>query len=252
MPLLEDLLRMSIKPPKKILHLAGKAIANYKMIRPKDRILIAISGGKDSLSLLHTLIHFKQHAPVDFDLGVITIDPQSDGFDPSSLKGYIQQLGMDYHYVSEPIVKLAIKHMQKESFCAFCSRMRRGLMYKTARRENYNVLALGQHLDDLAESFLMSAFHGGRLKTMKAHYINDDRDMRIIRPLVYVREHHLREYADNTSLPVIEDNCPACFAKPTQRQRMKEILKSQEADYPNTFNVLLSTMKSLMSESLPE
>ncbi len=243
---------MFAKPAKKLLHLTGKAIADFKMIQPEDRILVAVSGGKDSLSLLHTLMHFKRHAPINFQLGVITIDPQSDDFDPSPLKAYIEKLKLEYHYISEPIVDLANKHMQKDSFCSFCSRMRRGLMYKTVRDNNYNVLALGQHLDDLAESFLMSALHGGRLKTMKAHYINDDRDIRIIRPFVYVREQQLRKFADTSNLPVIEDNCPACFAKPTQRQHMKELLSAQEVSFPNTLQTLLSTMKPLMREGLPD
>lgn len=242
---------MFAKPPKKLLRLVGKAIADFEMIRDGDRILIALSGGKDSLSLIHTLAHFRQHAPIHFDLGVVTIDPQSDDFDPSPLKPYVTQLGLDYYYVSEPVVALASQHMQKDSFCAFCSRMRRGLMYRTARQHGYNVLALGQHLDDLAESFLMSAFHGGRLKTMKAHYINDDGDLRIIRPFVYVRERQLRDFAESANLPVIKDNCPACFARPTQREHMKQLLASQEADYPNTFKALLSTIKPLMEKGCP-
>lgn len=243
---------MFAKPPKKILRLAGRAIADFDMIRPHDRILIAVSGGKDSLSLMHVLNHFQRHAPIDFDIGAITIDPQSEDFDPSPLKDSMAELGVDYHYVSEPVVELAQKHMKKDSFCAFCSRMRRGLMYKTARAANYNVIALGQHLDDLAESFLMSAFHGGRLKTMKAHYRNDDGDLRIIRPLVYVRERQLRDFAGSAGLPVIEDNCPACFAKPTQRESMKQLLARQEADYPNTFKTLISTLAPLMREGLPD
>lgn len=125
-------------------------------------------------------------------------------------------------------------------------------MYKTARDHNYNVLALGQHLDDLAESFLMSALHGGRLKTMKAHYLNDAADIRVIRPLVYTREFQLRDFAIKSQLPVIEDNCPACFAKPTQRQHMKELLAAQQADYPHTLQTLLSTIKPLMRKGLPE
>jgi tRNA 2-thiocytidine biosynthesis protein TtcA len=242
---------MFIRPPKKLLHPVGKAIADFNMIRHGDRILIGLSGGKDSLSLLHILRHFQQHAPVDFEIGAVTIDPQSEDFDPSPLKAYLASLDMDYHLVSEPVVELASRHMKKDSFCAFCSRMRRGLIYKTAREHNYQVIALGQHLDDLSESFLMSALHGGRLKTMKAHYINDDADLRIIRPLVYARERQLRAFATSAQLPVIEDNCPACFAKPTQRQHMKELLAAQESAYPNTFKTLLSTIKPLMSEGLP-
>jgi len=237
---------MFAKPPKKLLRPVGKAIAEFDMIQEHDRLLIAVSGGKDSLSLLHILKHFQQHAPIDFHLGVVTIDPQSEDFDPSPLKQYMETLGIEYFYVSQPIVNLAQKHMQKESFCAFCSRMRRGLIYKTARDNGYNVIALGQHLDDLAESFLMSAFHGGRLKTMKAHYVNDEGDLRIIRPLVFARERQLMDFASMAELPVIHDNCPACFAQPTQRAHMKSLLAAQEKDYPNTFKTLASTLKPLM------
>lgn len=237
---------MHITPQKKILRPAGKAIAEFSMIHDGDRILVAVSGGKDSLSLLHSLLHFKKHAPIDFEIGAMTVDPQSEDFDPSSLKDYIPSLGIAYHYVAEPIIELAQKHMQNDSFCAFCSRMRRGLMYKTAREHGYNVIALGQHLDDLAESFLMSAFHGGQLKTMKANYIIDDGDLRVIRPFVYVREKHLAEFAIDANLPVIKDNCPACFGAPTQREAMKQLLARQEADYPNTFRSLQTAMTSLL------
>ncbi len=124
-------------------------------------------------------------------------------------------------------------------------------MYKTARNKNYNVLALGQHLDDLAESFLMSAFHGGRLNTMKAHYLNDEGDCRIIRPFVYVREKALAKFANKQNLPVIIENCPACFSKPTQREHMKQLLAEQEALIPNIFGSLVSTLKPLMAKGLP-
>ena len=128
--------------------------------------------------------------------------------------------------------------------------MRRGLIYKTARVHGYNVIALAQHLDDLAESFLMSAFHGGKLKTMKAHYTNDDGDIRIIRPLVYARERQLADFASSASLPVIVENCPACFSKPTQRQHMKELLAQEEQQNEHLFTTLLSTMRPIMRNDL--
>lgn len=237
---------MHITPPKQILRPAGKAIAEFSMIKHEDRVLVAVSGGKDSLSLLHSLLHFKKHAPIDFTVAAMTVDPQSDDFDPSPLKDYIPSLGVEYHYVAEPIVELAEKHMENDSFCAFCSRMRRGLMYKTAREHGYNVIALGQHLDDLAESFLMSAFHGGQLKTMKAHYVIDEVDLRVIRPFVHVREKFLAEFATEAELPVIKDNCPACFGLPTQREAMKQILAQQESNYPNTFKSLQTAMQPLL------
>ena len=219
------------------------------MIHDGDRIMLGLSGGKDSLSLLHILIRLQRHAPVNFDLGVVTIDPQSDGFDPSPLKGYVTATGLEHFMVSEPIVELAEEHMHGDSYCAWCARMRRGLIYKTARAQNYNVIALAQHLDDLAESFLMSAFHGGKLKTMKAHYTNDDGDLRVIRPLVYVRERQLAEFANNADLPVIVENCPACFSKPTQRQHMKSLLAREEQENKNLFTTLLATMRPIMQNN---
>ena len=116
-----------------------------------------------------------------------------------------------------------------------------------AREQGYNVLALGQHLDDLAESFLMSAFHEGRLQTMKAHYVIDAGDLRLIRPLVYVRERQLRAFAEAAGLPVVPDSCPACFRAPSEREHAKELLAREEALNPRLFANLLAAMRPLLS-----
>ncbi|MEJ2059957.1 MAG: ATP-binding protein [Gammaproteobacteria bacterium] len=239
-------------PPKSLTRLAGKAIADYRMIRAGDRVLLGLSGGKDSLSALHLLLHFQRHAPIHFEVGAVTVDPQSDGFDPSPLIPYMEALGVPYFYRSEPILELAGKHMDNDSYCAFCARMKRGVMYDTARQQGYNVLALAQHLDDLAESFLMSAFHGGKLKTMKAHYTIDAGDLRVIRPLVYVRERQTAAFAEDAGLPVIHENCPACFDMPTQREHMKQLLQQEEAGNPRLMKSLLSAMQPLIAAGLPE
>jgi tRNA 2-thiocytidine biosynthesis protein TtcA len=241
-----------IKPPKTLLRQVGRAIADFSMIREGDRVLIGLSGGKDSLSLLHILHHFQQHAPIHFNIAAMTVDPMAGDFDPSPMIPYLESLGMEYHYRREPIMDMAKKHMGKISYCAFCSRIKRGVMYSTAREHNFNVIALAQHLDDLAESFLMSAFHGGQLKTMKAHYINDDGDLRIIRPLVYARERQTRDFAIASELPIIPDSCPACFAMPTQRQHMKELLAKEEELNKNLFKSVLTAIKPLISIGLPE
>lgn len=241
-----------IKPSKTLSSLAGRAIGDFNMIHEGDRVLLGLSGGKDSLSLLHILHYLQQRAPVKFELAAMTVDPMAGDFDPSSMIPYLQQLGVEYHYIREPIMDMARKHMGNKSYCAFCSRIKRGVMYSTARKNQFNVIALAQHLDDLAESFLMSAFHGGRLKTMKAHYINDDGDLRIIRPLVYARERLTRDFANKNNLPVIADSCPACFSMPTQRQHMKELLAAEEVQNKLLFKSLLSTLKPLMSEGLPD
>ncbi|MGB5306615.1 MAG: ATP-binding protein [Gammaproteobacteria bacterium] len=239
-----------IKPSRPLATLAGRAIGDFGMIREGDRVLLGLSGGKDSLSLLHVLRYLQQRAPVRFDLAAMTVDPLAGDFDPSSMIPYLATLGVEYHYVRKPIMELAQEHMGRNSYCAFCSRLKRGAMYQTARENGFNVIALAQHLDDLAESFLLSAFHGGKLKTMKAHYRIDDGDLRVIRPLVYVRERLTRDFAYNNSLPVIADSCPACFSKPTQRQHMKTLLAAEEAQNKLLFKSLLATLKPLMSAGL--
>lgn len=236
------------KPPKSLLRKVGRAIADYDMIRDGDRILLGLSGGKDSLSLLLILRHLQTYAPVRFELGVVTVDPEIEGFDPASLGDYIEGLGLPWFYRQQPIMEQAKTGMDGDSFCSYCARMKRGIMYSTCREHNYNVLALAQHLDDLAESFLMSAFHQGRLGTMKAHYTNDAGDVRIIRPLAYVRETQTAAYASAAKMPVVPDSCPACFSKPTQREHAKQLLASEEKDNPQLFAKLLSTMRPLMGE----
>ncbi len=239
----------TIKPPKLLMRPVGRAIADFQMIREGDRILLGLSGGKDSLTLLHVLHHLSSYAPVKFELAAITIDPQIPGFDPSVLKPYLAELGVPYLYDEEPIAQEAEKFLDDPSFsfCAFCSRLKRGSIYSEARKHGYNVIALGQHLDDLAESFMMSAFHRGQLDTMKAHYLNDKGDLRIIRPFVYVRERQTTAFAENAALPVVPDNCPACFSKPTERQHFKELLAAEEQRYPNLFRNLLHTLRPLMA-----
>jgi len=120
------------------------------MITDGDRILVGLSGGKDSLTMLQMLLALQRKAPIKFDIGVCTVDPMTEAFDPSPLKKYVAQtLKLPYFFESQPIIDSAEKHMQRDSICAFCSRMKRGILYSCARREGYNVLALGQHLDDV-------------------------------------------------------------------------------------------------------
>jgi tRNA 2-thiocytidine biosynthesis protein TtcA len=236
----------TVIPPRSLVVRAGRAIGDYDMIRDGDRVLVAVSGGKDSLSLLHVLRHLQRKAPVRFHLAAATVDPQSPDFDPSPLKDYVPQLGIPYFYESFPIVEQAKTSMEGDSFCAFCARLRRGLLYGCARREGYNVLALAQHLDDLAETFLMSAFFGGKLRTMQAHYVIDAGDLRVIRPFVYVRERQTAAFARQAGLPVIQENCPACFKHPTERMHMKQLLAGLEKAHPRLFPNLLAAMRPLM------
>ena len=232
--------------PRTLLRLVNRAIIDYDMIRSGDRLLLGLSGGKDSLTLLQLLRYIRETAPVPFELGAATVDPCIEGFDPSHLKSYVPSLGVPYFYRRQDIVGRAQKNMRGDSFCAYCARMRRGVLYATAREHGYNVVVLAQHLDDLAESLMMSLFHGGRLQTMKAHYLNDAGDLRVIRPLVYVRERQTRAYAQGSGLPVIVDNCPACFRIPTRRLHFKALLAEQEREHPRLFASILSAMRPLI------
>jgi len=241
-----------LKVPKAILRPVGRAIADFSMIREGDRVMLGLSGGKDSLSLLHILRHLQRHAPIRFELAAMTVDPQIEGFHPETLKAYLAELEVPYFFESQPIAENAKTQMKNDSFCAYCSRIKRGIMYSTCRREGYNVLALAQHLDDLAESFLMSAFHGGQLRTMKAHYTNREGDVRIIRPLVYVRERQTTDFAREKILPVIPDSCPACFSMPSERAHMKSLLAQEESHNKQLFKSLLTAMHPLISKNSPD
>ena len=234
--------------PKLLVKPVGRALSDFGMIKEGDRILLGVSGGKDSLSLFHVLRHFQRHAPIKFDLGVVTIDPQVEGFEPQALDAFFKKFDTSYFFEEFPIMEQAKESMNGDSYCSFCARIKRGLMYQVARRENYNVLALGQHLDDLAESLMMSMCHNGKIQTMKAHYINDVKDLRIIRPLVYVRERQLADFAASADLPIIADSCPACYSMPTEREHFKQWLLTEEKRTPNLYKNLLSAMKPMLDE----
>ncbi len=237
----------AVTVPKKLSKQVGRAIYDFNMLKDGDRVLLAVSGGKDSLSLFHILQHFKKCAPIKFHLGVVSIDPKVTSFDLSPLLEYFASYGVDYFLEQFPIVEQAKKSMKGNSYCAFCARMKRGLMYKIARKHNYNILALGQHLDDLAQSLIMSIFHNGQLQTMKANYLNNDGDINVIRPLIYVRERQLVSFANTAKLPIIKDNCPACFAKPTQREYYKNLLNKEESRVANLYANILNAIKPILT-----
>lgn len=235
------------KVEKKLSSLTGKAILDFGMIKDGDRVLVGLSGGKDSLSLLHVLMLLQKRAPIKFDIGACTVDPQAPEYDPRPLTSYLASIGIPYFYESQGIMQQAACSMEKKSICSFCSRMKRGVLYTVCKREGYSVLALGQHLDDQAESFLMSAFHNGQLRTMKCNYRAKDHDVRVIRPLNYVRETLTRSYALLKRLPVIDENCPGCFEQPKERARVKVLLASQEQMFPDLYGRLLRAMMPLMA-----
>ena len=253
----------------------------WSMINPGDRLLLGLSGGKDSLTLLHALLAVQKRAPVKFEIGCCTIDPGTDSFDPSPLIPYVESLGVPYFYVRESIVDKAATSGPNggpvTSLCSFCARMKRGLLYSTAQKNGYNKLGefqccsalspnllltpppypslavLAQHLDDCAESFFMSAMKNGFLRTMKANYKVGDGaggELSVIRPLVYVRENVLRDYALKANLPIINENCPACFEEPKERARVKKLLSKEENLAPSLFDSIKKALIPLMDKDM--
>lgn len=237
-------------PPKALLRTVGQAIQDWSMICEGDRLCLGLSGGKDSLALLHVLLNLKKRSPVKFELSCATVDPQTPSFDPSPLIIYCKELGVTYHYLSDGIVDRAKISLRGDSLCSFCSRAKRGLLYACCREHGYNKLVLAQHLDDLAESFMMAALHNGQLRTMKAHYLNEAGDVAVIRPLIYAREVATRDFSTSARLPVINENCPACFEQPKERARVKEMLSREEAVFPDVFKILKRSLLPLMDDRM--
>merc|ERR1719506_3692712 len=215
-------------------HPVGAAISEFGMIKEGDRLLIGLSGGKDSLTMLHILLDMQRRAQIKFDIAAATVNPQTPEYNPGPLLDYMEALGVKYHFLCKPLIEMAKKHLdpKKPSICSFCARMKRGMLYSCMRAHGYTVLALGQHLDDVAESFLMSIFRNGVMRTMKANYAVEQGDLRVIRPLTYVRERMTEQMATEFQLPIISDNCPACFATPKERHRVKLLLSQQEGEWP--------------------
>jgi|MDSW01.2.fsa_nt_gb tRNA 2-thiocytidine biosynthesis protein TtcA len=160
------------EPPPKLLSLVSKAVSQWNMIDSGDRVLLGLSGGKDSMAMLHILKALqRRYPPGTFELFCCTIDPGTEAYNPRPLVAYLDSLGVKYHYIEENIMDMATKHMSGDSICAFCARMKRGALYTCMRQHGYNKLVLAQHLDDIVESFFMSAMHNGVLRTMKASYV---------------------------------------------------------------------------------
>lgn len=239
-----------VKPPKKLLKAVGQAVLDWRLIEEGDKILLGLSGGKDSLSLLHILLHLQRVAPVAFDVACATIDPVTPSFDPSPLIPYVRGLGVPYFYLRDHIVDYA-QQIGPASLCSYCARMKRGALYSCALEQGYNKLALGQHLDDLAESFVMNAFHNGTLRSMRAKYVADN-GVCVIRPLVYAREDLTADFARSANLPVIGENCPACFEEPKERARTKKLLHKEETIFPDVFNSLRKCLLPLMDDAATE
>jgi len=227
-----------IEISNKISKLVGKTNAHYGLIKEGDRVLVGFSGGKDSLTLLHSLNRLKRVAPYNFEFKAVTVT-YGMGEQVEFLAKHCEEHGIEHEIIDTKIYELAGEKIRKNSsFCSFFSRMRRGYLYSTALEQGYNKLALGHHLDDAMESFFMNFFYNGTMRSMPPIY-KAENGLMVIRPLIFCRERQLRAFAQSNEIGVIGDEaCPAMrfdIKMPHARQKTKELLEKLEEENPQIF-----------------
>lgn len=240
------------KLQKRLRRQVGEAIADYHMIQDGDRVMVCLSGGKDSYTLLDILLNLRLNAPVDFEIVAVNLDQKQPGFPPSVLPNYLSKRSIPFHIIEQDtysIVKSIIP--DGKTTCGLCSRLRRGSLYTYAAQNGITKIALGHHRDDILETFFLNLFYGGTLKAMPPKLLSDDRRHIVIRPLAYCRERDVAEYARIKDFPLIP--CNLCGSQPNlQRQAMKEMLQGWERRHPgrveNIFRALQNAAPSQLAD----
>lgn len=225
---------------RRLLKLVAKASHEHRLIEPNDRIMVAVSGGKDSHVLLHLLREIKKKAPFPFSLFAVNVDQKQPGFPADVLPAYFAEEGYSYHIVEDDTYSIVRDKVKDgKTYCSLCSRLRRGILYTTARKLSATKIALGHHRDDCIETLLLNAFFSGCLRGMPARLRANDGQNTVIRPLIYCAEKDLQSYAEKKGFPVIP--CNLCGSQPNlQRRRVKELLTELERDIPQLKNSLFS------------
>lgn len=231
---------------RRMRHQMGKAVADFGMIQEGDRVAVAVSGGKDSYTLLLLLEELRRRAPVRFELIALNIDSGYPGYRTGVIEGFLKERASDYRMVpTEHYTIIREKRRPGSSFCSICARLKRGTLYSVARELGCNKLALGHHRDDFIETLLLNQFFVGSLKAMSASMLADDGVTTVIRPLVYVAESDIISYSTQAKLPVVCCCCPVCGKADMQRKRMKNLLKDLEKDIPHIRNSLLKSLSNV-------
>jgi len=236
---------------KRLLHDMGRAIADFRLIDPGDRILVCVSGGKDSFTMLHLLQQLQRSAPVDFSLVACNLDQGHPGFPAAQLETYLRAAGVETLMLSEDTYT-TVKRLVPEgkTACSVCSRLRRGILYNAAERHGCSKIALGHHRDDLIESLLMSMLFTGKLRSMPPKLHSDDGRNVVIRPLCYSTEADIAAFAEEKKFPIIP--CDLCGSQENlQRKRVKRLLTELEAEHPGVRASLFASMGNVMTEHLP-
>jgi tRNA 2-thiocytidine biosynthesis protein TtcA len=235
---------------KRLLRDTGRAIADFRMIEPGDRILVGISGGKDSFTLLHLLQRLRRSAPVDFSLVACNLDQGHPGFPAAQLESYLRGAGTEVLMLREDTYRV-VKRLVPEgkTACSVCSRLRRGILYNAAQELGCSKIALGHHRDDLIESLLLSMLFSGKLRSMPPRLRSDDGRNVVIRPLCYAAESDIAAFAAEMKFPIIP--CDLCGSQENlQRRRVKKLLSDLEAEHPGVRASLLGAMGNVMPEHL--
>src|SRR5688572_32803965 len=235
---------------KRLRRLTGEAIADYGMIVDGDRVMVCLSGGKDSYALLDMLLYLRGHAPVRFDLIAVNLDQKQPGFPEHVLPEYLTRLGVPFR-IEQQDTYSTVKRLIPEgrTMCSLCSRLRRGVLYRVAGELKATKIALGHHRDDALETFLLNLFFSGQLKAMPPKLRSDDGKHVVIRPLIYCEEADLAAYAEQKQFPIIP--CNLCGSQETlKRNEMKQLLRDWEKRYPGRVETMLNSLKHVRTSHL--
>ncbi len=230
----------------------GKAIHDYDMIQDGDRIMVCLSGGKDSYTLLDMLLSLQRSAPVHFELLAVNLDQKQPGFPAHVLPDYLSAIGVPFRIVEQDtysVVKRVIP--EGKTMCSLCSRLRRGVLYRVAAEEGITKIALGHHRNDIVETFFLNLFHGGRMKAMPPKLLTDDRRHIVIRPLAYCPEKDIARYARQRAFPIIP--CTLCGSQENlQRLQIKEMLQAWERQTPGRVESIFRSLQQVSPSQLAD
>jgi tRNA 2-thiocytidine biosynthesis protein TtcA len=235
---------------KRLCRLVGQAIGDFNMIEDGDKVMVCLSGGKDSYALLDILMTLRERAPINFEIVAVNLDQKQPNFPPEVLPAYLDKLGIPYHIENQDtysIVKRLIP--EGKTTCSLCSRLRRGILYRVATELGATKVALGHHRDDIMETFFLNMFFGGKLKSMPAKLQSDDGKQIVIRPLAYVKEADLSRYAEVKQFPIIP--CDLCGSQENlQRKQVGEMLREWDRKYPGRIENMFSAMQNVVPSHL--
>ncbi|MBP6422821.1 MAG: tRNA 2-thiocytidine(32) synthetase TtcA, partial [Propionivibrio sp.] len=230
----------------------GKAIADYNMIENGDTVLVCLSGGKDSYAMLSTLMALRKRAPVDFRLIAMNLDQKQPGFPADVLPDYLSGLGIEYRIVEQDTYSIVKEKIPEgKTTCSLCSRLRRGVIYRTARELGANKIALGHHRDDIVHTLFLNLLFGGKLKAMPPKLVTDDGTLVVIRPLAYCNERDIARFARGMAYPIIP--CNLCGSQNNlQRQKIREMMADWDRRYPGRTESVFTALQNVVPSHLAD